>query len=143
MSKTEASNQADLFDTLLVGRQIRFARTCAGLTLDDLSAKVGRSAPFLSQLENGKKEVSLSLLNQLAGALSVPARDLLDSSPPTRRDELEIAVELAQRDPLYQGFGLARFKPSAKIPDIALEHIVRLYDELRGRSIPNIVTREE
>lgn len=143
MSKTEASNQADLFDTLLVGRQIRFARTSAGLTLDDLSAKVGRSAPFLSQLENGKKEVSLTLLNQLAGALSVPARDLLNSSPPTRRDELEIAVELAQRDPLYQGFGLARFKPSAKIPDIALEHIVKLYDELRGRSIPNIVTREE
>lgn len=143
MDKTDGSIQADLFDSLLVGRQIRFARTAANLTLDDLSERVGRSAPFLSQLENGKKEVSLRLLNELATALDVPARNLLDSTPPTRRDELEIAVELAQRDPLYQGFGLGKFKPSAKIPDIALEHIVKLYDELRGRSVPNIVTREE
>ncbi len=143
MDKTDGSIQADLFDALLVGRQIRFARTAAELTLDDLSERVGHSAPFLSQLENGKKEVSLRLLNELATALGVAARDLLDPTPPTRRDELEIAVEMAQRDPLYQGFGLGRFKPSAKIPDIALEHIVKLYDELRGRSVPNIVTREE
>jgi predicted transcriptional regulator/DNA-binding XRE family transcriptional regulator len=130
-------------DAIVLGHRIRHFRRRAGLTLDALGARVGKPAPYLSLLENGKREPRLGLVNDLAAALDVPAVDLLKPEAPNRRAELEIALARAQDDPLYRELGLPYLKPSAKLPDIVLEHLVRLYHELRGRSIPNIVTREE
>ena len=42
-----------------------------------------------------------------------------------------------------QHLGLPHLRPSAKIPDVVLEHVVTLYRELKGRTHPSIVTREE
>jgi predicted transcriptional regulator len=113
------------------------------LTLDDLGALVGKAAPYLSLLENGKKEPRLGLINDLAAALEVDTVDLLHSEAPTRRASLEVAIEHAQGEAMYRDLGLPHLRPSARLPDVALEHIVRLYDELRGRTAMTQVTREE
>jgi len=130
-------------DPLLFGRQVRHQRKRRGLTLDELGALVGKPAPYLSLVENGKREPRLGLMNELAAALHVPVADLLVAEPPTHRDALEVAIERAQVDPAYRTLGLAHLKPGARVPDLALEHIVRLYEELRGRDAAATFTREE
>ena len=50
-------------DTLVLGRRIRAARRRLGLTLAELGEVVGRPAPYLSQLENGKVEPKFGLIN--------------------------------------------------------------------------------
>ncbi len=132
-----------MIDVLTFGHRVRHYRKRAGLTLDELGARVGKPAPYLSLLENGKKEPKLGLINDLASALGVDAGDLLSSEAPSRRAELEIAIERAQRDHAYRDLSLPWLKPSSRVPDVALEHIVRLYEELRGRDAAAPFTRDE
>ncbi len=130
-------------DPMVLGHRIRHFRRLRELTLDELGERVGKAAPYLSMLENGKREPRLGLINAVAGALDVPVTDLLRPEPPNRRAELEIALERAQDDPLYRDLGLPHLHPSAKTPDLVLEHIVRLHRELRSRAHPAMATREE
>lgn len=130
-------------DPLVFGQRVRHFRKSRGLTLEDLGNLVDRPAPYLSMVENGKREPKLSLMNELAAALDVPVGDLLVPEAPSHRAELEVALERAQHDPAYRNLRLPLLKPSAKIPDLALEHIVRLYGELRGRDAAAAFTREE
>ncbi len=104
------------------------------MTLDDLGAAIGKPAPYLSLVENGKREPKLSVVHQMAAALGTSATDLLAPDPPNRRAELEIALERAQRDPLYRSLGLDHLKPSAKMPDEALVHLGALFTALREAS---------
>ncbi|MEM7093159.1 MAG: helix-turn-helix domain-containing protein [Actinomycetota bacterium] len=117
-------------DPLLLGRRIRFFRKEAGLTLDDVSAKVDRPTSYLSQLENGHVEARIGLLGELAAALGCTSGDLMVEEAPTQRDELEIGVIRAQHDPRYLELGLPEFKPTAKTSDSALEHIASLWSAL-------------
>ena len=114
---------ADL-DLIVLGHRIRHVRRQAGRTLADLSALVDRPVPYLSQLENGKVEPKLGLISEVADALGTTTAFLLDPEAPDRRSHLEIQIERAQLDPSYPA--LEAFKPSAKVPDAALEHIVAL-----------------
>lgn len=132
-----------MIDLLTFGRRLRHYRRQRDMTLDDLGAVVGKPAPYLSNLENGKREPKLGLINALAAALDVGAADLLDPTPPSRRAELEIHLEHAQADPLYQELGLPHLKPSARLPDTALEHIVRLYSELKEQSFVHAASPQE
>ncbi|MDJ0790328.1 MAG: helix-turn-helix domain-containing protein [Acidimicrobiia bacterium] len=132
-----------MIDPLVFGHRVRHYRKRAGMTLDDLGASVGRPAPYLSLLENGKKEPKLSLINELSVALGVPVAELLEAEPPSHRADLEVTIERAQRDQAYRDLGLPYLKPSARIPDVALEHIVALYEELRGRDNAAPFTRDE
>ncbi|MEQ8839435.1 MAG: helix-turn-helix domain-containing protein [Acidimicrobiales bacterium] len=118
---------ADDFDPLVLGARIRDARRRRDATLADISDLVGRPAPYLSQLENGKVEPKLSFLGELAEALDTTTADLLDPAPPDRRAELEIGVARAQEDPRYAALGLPYLKPSAKISDDVLEHVLTLW----------------
>jgi predicted transcriptional regulator len=88
----------------------------------------------LSQLETGKREPRLSVIEDLAEALGVTSADLLTAEAPTRRGQLEIALERIQEDPLYRSLHLPYVKPSAKVPDDVLEHVVTLYRHLARRS---------
>ncbi len=124
---------ADEFDPLVLGARIRDARRRRAATLNDVSALVGRPAPYLSQLENGKVEPKLSLLNELADALGTTTADLLDPTPPDRRAELEIGIARAQEDPRYASLGLPYLKPSAKLTDDVLEHILALWQVVAER----------
>ena len=132
-----------MIDVLTFGHRVRHYRKRAGLTLDELGGRVGKPAPYLSLLENGKKEPKLGLINDLALSLGVDVEELLASEPPSRRAELEIAIERAQQDHAYRDLSLPYLKPSTRIPDAALEHIVRLYEELRGRDAAAPFTRDE
>jgi len=88
---------------------------------------VGRPQSFLSQLENGHREPRLSTVRQLAEALGCQPADLLATAPPSRRAELELAVASMQEDPRYQALGLPYLRPSARLDDTTLEHLVALY----------------
>ncbi len=130
-------------DSLVFGHRLRHFRKSADLTLDELGARVGKPAPFLSTIETGKREPKLSLIAALAGALDTPVADLLDPTPPSRRSRLEIGFERIQRDPLYRELSLPDLKPSARLPDEALETIVGLFEGLRDRAQVRAATPEE
>ncbi|MEM7273004.1 MAG: helix-turn-helix domain-containing protein [Actinomycetota bacterium] len=116
----------------VLGKRVRFHRKRAGLTLDALGAAVGRPASYLSQLENGLNDPRSSLIESLAKALDCTQEELTDPAPPTRRDELEIAVERNQQDPRYAELNLPHFKPTTRTPDEVLEHLVSLYETVRA-----------
>ncbi|MDH4169882.1 MAG: helix-turn-helix domain-containing protein [Acidimicrobiia bacterium] len=118
-------------DPLVLGHRLRYARRQTGLTLAQLGERVGRSAPYLSQLENGKVEPKLGLLDDLAAALDVGVAELLDPAPPPdRRSQLEIRLAHAQQDPRYRSLGLDDLRISAKVSVEVLEHLVGLFDAL-------------
>ena len=114
----------------VLGKRVRYHRRQAGLTLDGLSDAVGRPASYLSQLENGLNDPRASLIERLAEALDCTQEDLTDPAPPTRRDELEIAVEQHQQQARYGELNLPHFKPTTRTPDEVLEHLCALYQTL-------------
>ena len=132
--------QADL---ITLGRRVRHFRTARGLTLDALGEAVGTAPSLLSMIENGRREPRLSLLQQLAQALDVPVTDLLTDEPPSRRAALEIALDRAQRGPLFAGLGLPAVKASQKLPLPVLENLVGLHAELQRRATAAVATAEE
>lgn len=133
----------ETIDPLVFGHRVRHFRGLAGLTLDELGERVGKPAPYLSMLENGKREPRLGMINALADALDVPVGDLLLPDPPNRRSRLEIGIARAQDDPIYRDLELPMLKPGARLPDIALEHVLSLFGELKGREQLTMATREE
>src|SRR5260370_20831380 len=84
--------QTDGIDLITLGQRLRHLRRARGLTLTELGERVGRAPSALSLLENGRREPKLSLIEQLAATLSVPASHLLSRQPPTRPPPLEIAL---------------------------------------------------
>lgn len=76
-----------------VGRRIRTTRESGGLTLHELALLSGVSSPALSLIENGKRDIRLTSLFRIAGALRVGAGDLLEE----RSADVPIADELAGR----------------------------------------------
>lgn len=133
----------EALDLPTLGHRLRHLRRARGLTLGQLAEQVGRAPSQLSMLENGQREPKLTLLQKIAEALGVPLAELLTAAPPHRRAQLEIALERAQRDPVYLELGLPHLKPGARVPNDVLEHIVALYDELRRRSTRHPATPEE
>ncbi|MDO8143284.1 XRE family transcriptional regulator [Isoptericola sp. 178] len=130
-------------DLITLGRRIRHARTSRGLTLEALGRQVESAPSLLSLVENGRREPRLSLLRAIAETLEVPLTDLLADEPPSRRAALEIALERAQRGPLFGALGLPVVKPSQRLPVPVLEHLVGLHDELARREEEAIATPEE
>ena len=130
-------------DLVTFGQRLRHLRRARGMTLSDLGERVGRAPSQLSLLENGKREPKLSLLTALAASLGVSIEELLSKQPPSRRAQLEISVEEAQRDSLYQGLNLPHLKVGKRVPNDVLEHIVGLYDELKRRHAKPTATPEE
>ena len=104
------------------------------MTLDQLGAAVGRPGPYLSLLENGKKEPRINLVLELAAALDVEIAELLDPGPPNRRDALEISLIRFQETALFDSLNLPSIKPSARLDNETLAHLVGLHEALRERS---------
>src|SRR5215472_6458230 len=133
----------DGLDLATFGQRLRHLRRARDLTLAELAAKVGRAPSALSLLENGRREPKLSLIEALARALSVTPEELLRPQPPSRRAQLEIALEEAQRDPVFRDLGLSYLKVGARVPGDVLEHLVALYGELRRQRTRPTATPEE
>ncbi len=69
--------------------------------------------------------------------------ELLRRQPPSRRAQLEIQLEEAQRDPLYRTLGLSHLKVGKRMPNEVIEHILALYGELkRSRTKPTASPEE-
>ena len=115
-------------DPVVFGRRLRHFRRRNGMTLDDVGAAIGRPAPYLSLVENGKRDVKLGQIGALADAVGVSVEQLLDTSPPDRRSDLEIRLEKAQEHPIYRRLGLPHLKPTAKTPDDVLHHLLKLFE---------------
>ena len=63
-----------------VGARIRQAREAAGLRLHELALLSGFSAPALSLIETGKRDLRLSSLFRLAAALRLNPADLIQNA---------------------------------------------------------------
>ncbi len=140
---TGGAEANDELDVIALGRRIRYLRKEKGLTLDDVSALVETAPSHLSLVENGKREPKLSLLKSLASALGVSVDDLLGAEPPSRRAALEIALERAQRGPLYASLGLPKVRISSRLSMDVLESLVGLQRELEHRLDEQAATPEE
>lgn len=121
-------------DPLILGRRIRHFRNEAGLTLDQLGQRVGKPAPYLSLLENGKKEPRVNLVVEIAKALEIDISELFDETPPTRRDALEVSLVRAQESALFETLDIPTIRPSARVDNQTLAHIVGLHDAIKERS---------
>lgn len=55
-----------------IGKNIKLFRINAELKQKELAEKLGKKAQYISAIENGKKEPSLSLLKDIANVLKVP-----------------------------------------------------------------------
>lgn len=121
---------ASTVDLVTLGQRLRHLRRTRGLTLDQLSAAVGRAPSQLSLIENGKREPKLSILQALADALAVPLADLLKAEPPNRRAGLEIELSHFQAAPAYQALGLPAVRAGRRLPADALESLIGLHREL-------------
>jgi XRE family transcriptional regulator, fatty acid utilization regulator len=130
-------------DLGVFGQRLRHARRAKGLTLAELGERVGRAPSVLSLIENGRREPKLSLIEALAAALSVPTAELLRRQPPSRRAQLEIALEEAQQDPVYRELGLPHLRVGARVPSDVIEHLLALYGELRKQRAKPTATPEE
>ncbi len=130
-------------DPLVLGRRLRHFRNEAGMTLDDLGEKVGKTGPYLSLLENGKKQPKLALVLDLAEALGVELQQLLDPTPPSYRDQLEIRLMRFQASSLFESLDLPRIRPSARLDDKTLSHVVGMQAALQERSGLGSASSEE
>lgn len=61
-----------------IGKRVRAAREEAGLSQEQLGAKVGYSAMGISHLENGSRKVKLEDLQKIATALNISITYLLE-----------------------------------------------------------------
>lgn len=69
---------ADLVERILAGENpVRVWRRHRGLSGQELAEKAGISQPYLSEIETGKKEGSVSAMKQIAEALGVSLDDLV------------------------------------------------------------------
>src|ERR1700749_1846339 len=143
MKEPQKLVETEGLDLAMFGQRLKHARRAKGLTLADLGAKVGRTPSVLSLIENGKREPRLILVEQLAAALSVPVTELLKKQPPSRRAQLEIALEQAQQDPSHKALVLPELRVGTRVPTDVLEHLVALASELRAQRFKPTATPEE
>lgn len=138
-----SSLSAATVDRLVLGKRLRHFRTEAGLTLEQLGAKVGVVASQLSLVENGKREPKLTLIQAISRELGVDPGELLSGGAPDRRSELEIELEKAQSTLGYESLGLPRIRTPRSLGDEALEALVGLHRELARRTRAAETTSEE
>ena len=62
-----------------LGRNLRAARLCAGLTQQELAARAGVAVAFLTQIESGVSDPDLRIIGALAKAVGCAAFELLQS----------------------------------------------------------------
>ena len=71
---------------LLIGKRIRRFRLSKNITQEELAFQIGTSAAYISNIEHGKKKVSLPKLCEISEILGVTVNDLLYSSADQRPD---------------------------------------------------------
>ena len=75
MNDAAANRTKEIYSA--IGRRIRLIRQKKGLSLNELAGKTGFAKSYLSQIENLKREPSISALSQIAHVLEVDVLFLL------------------------------------------------------------------
>src|SRR5487761_1909527 len=83
LDQTESDEDASM--AFAIGRRIRERRVARGRTVTDLALRLGRAPSQVSLIENGRKELKLSELRQIATALATTVESLMSSESPSRR----------------------------------------------------------
>lgn len=139
-----AADDADeVLDSLTIGRRIRQLRTDRGMTLDDLGEALGRAASQVSLIENGRRELKIAEVQRIARLLGTTIDALLQPEAPSPRAALEIALERAQRGPLYRSLDLPPLPVRKSLSDDAIQTILKLHDELERLHTQRAATPEE
>ena len=98
-----------MLDALTLGRRIRHLRTARGLTLDaSRAADRPRAVAGLDDRERQARAAGCRCCSSIAAALGYRVDDCSRAEPPSQRAALEIALERAQRGPLFAALGLPR-----------------------------------
>jgi predicted transcriptional regulator/transcriptional regulator with XRE-family HTH domain len=140
---TATLDDEEVLDSLTIGRRIRQLRSDRGMTLDDLATLLERAPSQVSVIENGKRELKIGELQRLSRLLGITLDELLSPVPPSRRAALEIALERAQRGPLYASLPLPALPIRKTLSDEAIETILGLHDELQRLHTERAATPEE
>lgn len=64
--------------------KVRELRNLRGMKQVELAEKAQIAQAYLSEIENGKTEPSLSVLKRLADVLEVSVSELIDETPPKK-----------------------------------------------------------
>lgn len=76
-------------DPIWLGQQIRELRKLRKVSLAQLQAITGRSLGFLSQLERGKSQATVTDLSKIASALGVPFNVFFQQGPAAERGRIQ------------------------------------------------------
>jgi transcriptional regulator with XRE-family HTH domain len=71
------TNPAEALDPLTIGVRVKALREASGLSLRDLAARSGVSAPMLSQVERGETSPTLTVAARIAAGLDLRLSQLL------------------------------------------------------------------
>jgi transcriptional regulator with XRE-family HTH domain len=67
---------------VLVGKNVRRLRNAGCLTQEALAEKTGLSSVYISEIERGRRNPSVLVMADIAHALRVDVRELLNPEPP-------------------------------------------------------------
>lgn len=67
------------------GERIRQLRQAAGMTQEDLAERCGLFRTYMSRIETGKANPTLSMIHALATSLGVSMVELFDDATPVRK----------------------------------------------------------
>lgn len=91
-------------EVILLGDELRSLRKAHGLTLQALAGKSGKSVSFISKIERGLARPSITALQDIAEALSVPIGWFFQTEGPVPADEKPYIVRADRRRRLtYSG----------------------------------------
>src|SRR5277367_5688415 len=72
-----SSSTSDPLDPAVIGSRVKALREASGLSLRDLAARSGVSAPMLSQVERGETSPTLTVASRIAAGLELRLSQLL------------------------------------------------------------------
>ena len=101
-----------------LGQKIRLARQRAGLTQEELAARIFRAPESISNIERGQQEPGIKTVQSLVNVLGLPVSELFESL-----EGLEISAERAQME--FQLRDLARGLTDRDLA-VAIAHIQAL-----------------
>ena len=121
----------------MIGHFIQQQRTKRNLTQEDLASELGISRPTFRLIENGKRELTISQAEKLAGKFKMPmanflsqrepAHDLIIEEPETEEAEgLQIRVRRKDLETFKQVFLYALHKVGCK-PNIVKDSLHKLF----------------
>ena len=134
---------ADEVDALTLGRRIRDRRLAAGHDARRTGRRDrSRAEQGLGDRERQARAAAVDAAHHRL-ALGTTADELLRPDAPSERAALEIAVERAQRGPVFAALGLPPFRVGKGLTDQTLQTILALHNEIDRLHRERAATPEE